>query len=469
MHYFRSIPREKMAIHKLSGHRNLSLLASIAIAVPAAAPALAETPYTLEWVRQLGTASRDFGEDVATDSQGNAFIVGYTEGDLNDNTSAGGQDAYLAKYDATGNLLWTEQLGTTQNEQGYGVSVDSLGNAYITGRTYGGLNGNVSAGGADMFVTKFNGTGTEQWTRQLGNTGNEWGESIFANSSGSTFVTGPSGDLDGETQVGGGDAFITQYNSAGVKQSTSLFGGTQYDFSKSITLDGAGNIYLAGFTYSNLGGGPAIGEDAFVTKFDSTGSELWTRQLGSVSSGSGSLASDLAFGVDVDGSGNVYISGLSDGNLDGNTGSGNYDAFLTKFDASGNLIWTELLGNSNENRAEAVGVDSTGNIFIVGYTRDGIDGIDSLGDTDIFLTKYDASGNLLWTELLGTSTTDLGHGISIDDAGNVFIAGRTAGSLEGNPWAGSDDAFIAKYAVPEPTSLALLCAGGLLLSRRRRG
>ena len=114
---------------------------------------MAETAYPIAWTQQLGTSGHDYSYSVAIDSSGNAFISGYTTGSL-DGTNAGGNDAFLSKYDSGGNLQWTQQLGTSASDYSYSVAIDSSGNAFISGFTTGSLDG-TNAGAYDAFLVKF--------------------------------------------------------------------------------------------------------------------------------------------------------------------------------------------------------------------------------------------------------------------------------------------------------------------------
>ena len=96
------------------------------------------------------------------DGSGNVYVTGYTNGGLDGNTSAGGSDIFLVKYDSAGTKQWTRQLGTASDDYGEGVAVDGSGNVYVTGGTLGGLDGNTSAGGADIFLVKYNSDGVKQ-------------------------------------------------------------------------------------------------------------------------------------------------------------------------------------------------------------------------------------------------------------------------------------------------------------------
>ncbi len=132
--------------------RRIRTIIAAALVFAAAAGAQAEEPYAIEWSRQLGTSRNDSGNGVATDPLGNVFISGRTEGSLG-GPNAGDYDAFVSKYDSTGNLLWTRQLSTSAEDNSYGVAADPLGNIYISGYTAGSLGG-PNAGGRDAFLVK---------------------------------------------------------------------------------------------------------------------------------------------------------------------------------------------------------------------------------------------------------------------------------------------------------------------------
>lgn len=194
-------------------------------------------------------------------------------------------------------------------------------------------------------------------------------------------------------------------------------GTSANDYSYDVSVDGMGNVFISGRTEGDLGGINAGRRDAFVSKYDINGNFDWTRQLGTA-------ANDESYGVSADGMGNVFISGWTSGDL-GGTNAGDYDAFVSKYDASGNLDWTRQLGTSAGDYSYDVSADGMGNVFISGYTLGDLGGINA-GDGDAFVSKYDMNGNIEWTKQLGTSTSggQTGStGISIDGLGNVFISG----------------------------------------------
>jgi len=120
------------------------------------------------WTKQLGTSSSDGGSGVTTDSSGNVYVTGYTLGGLDGNTNSGSYDMFLVKYNSSGTKQWTKQLGTSKGDYGRSVTTDSSDNIYLTGSTWGGLDGNTNLGDNDIFLVKYNSSGTKQWTKQLG-------------------------------------------------------------------------------------------------------------------------------------------------------------------------------------------------------------------------------------------------------------------------------------------------------------
>ena len=153
------------------------------------------------------------------DSSDNIYVTGSTSGGLDGNTNSGIHDIFLVKYNSSGVKQWTKQLGTSSTDVGNGVTVDSSDNIYVTGLTSGGLDGNTNSGGYDLFLVKYNSSGTKQWTKQLGSTSSDVGFRVSVDSSDNIYVTGyTEGGLDGNTNAGGMDIFLVKYNSDGVLQ-----------------------------------------------------------------------------------------------------------------------------------------------------------------------------------------------------------------------------------------------------------
>ncbi len=394
----------------------------------------AETPYTVEWIRQLGTWRSDYSYGVAADAAGNAYISGYTYGNLG-GPNAGSWDAFLRKYDPEGNALWTRQLGTSGSDYGVGVAVDVLGNTYITGDSNGSLGG-PNAGYTDAFLSKYDADGNALWTRQLGTMDYDYSLGVAVDAAGNAYISGYTDGNLGGPNAGGADAFLSKYDAEGNVLWTRQLGSAGDDHSHAVAVDALGNAYISGHTDANLWGPNAGGTDAFLSKYDADGNALWTRQLGTADD-------DWSYGVAVDAAGNAYISGYTDGNL-GGPNAGGTDAFLSKYDADGNAVWTRQLGTTSDDHSHGVALDAAGNAYISGHTWGSLDGLNA-GFDDAFLSKYDANGNLLWTEQLGTVNSDRCFSVALDGLGNAYISGDTDGNF-GGPNAGYEDAFLAKFA-----------------------
>jgi uncharacterized delta-60 repeat protein len=324
---------------------------------------------------------------VAVDSSDNIYLTGWTQGGLDGNTNAGGQDIFLVKYNSSGVKQGTQQLGTSTDDFGLGVTVDSSNNIYVTGFTAGGLDGNTNSGSYDTFLVKYNSSGTKQWTQQLGTSSRDIVTRVTVDSSDNIFVTGTTyGGLDGNTNSGEKDIFLVKYNSSGTKQWTQQLGTSADDFGYGVTVDSSDNIYLMGYTAGGLDWNTNSGEnDTFLAKYNSSGVKQWTQQLGT-------SASDVGYGVAVDSSDNIYLTGWTQGGLDGNTNAGGQDIFLVKYNSSGVKQWTQQLGSTSHEVGNGVTVDSSDNIYVTGTTYGGLDGNTNSGNLDIFLVKFNSDG-----------------------------------------------------------------------------
>ncbi len=383
---------------------------------------------------------------MAVDGSGNVYVAGYTTRTLPGQTFGGGlTDAFLRKYDATGNEVWTRQFGTSSTDLAYGVVADGLGNVYVAGYTTGTLPGQTSAGDPDAFVRKYDATGNQLWTRQFGSPGGDEALGVAVDGLGNVYVAGHTGGtLPGQTSAGGLDAFVRKYDATGNQLWTSQFGRSGNDIARGVVADGLGNVYVAGVAYGTLPGQTSAGGgDSFVRKYDATGNILWTRQFGN-------STGDVAYSVAADGLGNVYVAGHTQGTLPGQTSAGSSDAFVRKYDATGNELWARQFGSSSGDIAYGVAVDGLGNVYVAGVTPGTMPGQTLAGGDDAFARKYDATGNELWTRQFGSSSSDYAYGVAVDGLGNVYVAGFTDGTLPGQISSGGSDAFVVKFFGVEP-------------------
>lgn len=338
--------------------RILKLTAALTVVMLLCEPTALQAQ-TVDWIRQLGTSSDEGSYGVSADSLGNVYISGYTEGSL-DGTNAGDNDAFIAKYTNDGSLVWTRQLGTSGRDLSLGVSADGLGNVYISGFTAGNLDG-ANAGNGDVFIAKYTSDGSLDWTKQLGTSSREGGRGVSADGLGNVYISGfTEGDLGG-INAGIGDAFIAKYISDGSLAWTRQLGTSAFDLGYGVSADGLGNIYISGSTRGSLDGTNAGSGGGFIAKYTSDGSLAWTKQQGTSSS-------DVSTGVSADGLGDVYVSGTTDGYFNGG------EAFIARYTSDGTLVWTERLGSGKFASSNGVSTDGLGNVYISGWSSKGLDG-----------------------------------------------------------------------------------------------
>ncbi|MFO1153540.1 MAG: SBBP repeat-containing protein [Rhodospirillales bacterium] len=338
----------------------------------AAAAAASDKPL---WVRQLGTDGSDYASGVATDGAGNVYLTGVTGASLG-GPNRGGSDAWVAKYDAAGHVLWKRQLGTDGLDEANGVATDAAGNVYLTGLTEGSLGG-VHRGSLDAWVAKYDAAGHVLWKRQLGTETPDYASGVATDGAGNVYLTGGTWASLGGVYRGLYDAWVAKYDAAGHALWKRQLGTDGWDEASGAATDGAGNVYLTGYTSGSLGG-PNRGEsDAWVAKYDAAGQALWKRQLGTD-------GFDYASGVATDGAGNVYLTGMTYA-----PNRGEADAWVAKYDATGRLQWKRQLGTDGWDQAFGVATDAAGNVYLTGYT-DGSLGGPNRGDHDVWVAKYSA-------------------------------------------------------------------------------
>jgi len=321
---------------------------------------------SFEWNKTWGGSSHEEVSGIALDSSGNIFItgsIGLYGGEDDDNV-------FLLKYDSAGNYLWDKTWGQSDYDYCSGIATDSLGNVFITGRTY-----NYGTGSDDVFILKYNSSGNLLWDKIWGGSEDEWYPKIALDASGNAFISGSTESYG----AGHSDVFLLKYNSSGNLLWDKTWGGSDRERLIGIALDDLGNAFIMGGTLSYGAGS----DDVFILKYDSSGNLQWDKTWG----GSGP---DYASGIALDPSGKAYITGTT-----WSYGAGSTDVFLLKYDLSGNLLWDKTWGGSSGESGREITVDDSGNAYITGETS-------SYGEhCDAFLLKYDSLGNLLWDKTWG--------------------------------------------------------------------
>src|SRR5688500_14912235 len=210
------------------------------------------------WAKQPGGPEGDAGSRVAVDASGNSYVTGIFRGVASfgsiDLTSSGVADIFIAKYDASGNMLWAKQAGGKDIDASKNIAVDSGGNSYITGEflgsaTFGGIT-LTSNGNYDAFIAKYDASGNVLWAKQSGGTGLEVGRGIAVDGNGNSYMTGyfnGSAIFDSATLTSAGsyDVFIAKYDATGNFQWAERAGSSGEDFGRNVATDGSGNSFIA--------------------------------------------------------------------------------------------------------------------------------------------------------------------------------------------------------------------------------
>jgi hypothetical protein len=264
----------------------------------------------------------------------------------------------------------------------------------------------------------------------------------------------PGPGIDEHVPNGYEDIFLSKFDSFGEFQWARTWGGINYDRGCGVAVDGSGKVYVTGSFLGTVDFDPGAGIDEhtstdggsniFVSGFDSSGEFQWARTWGEPGAGEG-------WGVAVDGSGNVCVTGLFIATVDFDPGSGtDYhsaigvsfpDVFLSKFDSFGSFQWARTWGGTEDDMGWGVAVDGTGNVCVTGWFTDIVDfdpgtGIDehaSNGLLDVFLSRFDSSGEFQWARTWGGKYGDLGLNVAIDGSGSVYVTGTFAGTVDFDP------------------------------------
>ncbi len=386
-----------------------------------------------QWARNAAgiPGYSDAASANCTDASGNILVTGFfysptiTFGSIVlTNTSINGlADIFVAKYGPSGNVLWAKSAGGIWEEEAFGISTDADNNVLVTGHftstsfTIGNTTLTNVTGGNSMFVTKLDSSGNVLWAKQSVGTDTDRGVSVATDMHGNVLVTG-------------------------------------YFESPGITF---GTVVLTNASaYS----------DIFIVKYNAAGSVLWAKREGGAQGESGK-------DISCDTNGNIVVGGnfagqsfSIGGNLLSNTGSPTTrDVFFAKYDSSGNVLWAKCAGGIYNDFTWGIRTDATNNILLTGFfespsiTFSGIPLINTCGTCvhdDIFIVKYNASGNFLWAKAAGGSSTDRSYSIGTDLNGNSYLSGALAspsiafGSMvltvpPNCPGPACDPMFIVKY------------------------
>jgi uncharacterized delta-60 repeat protein len=381
---------------------------------------------TEEWVaRYNGPGNNiDFANAIAVDPSGNVYVTGYSDG------SGPSRDYATVKYDRNGNEVWVATYNGPGNghDSASAIAVDPSGNVYVTGISPG-------IGTAHDYATvKYDRNGNEVWVARYNGPGNniDRASAIAVSPSGNVYVTGYSYGIGTSSDYAtvkydrnGNEVWVARYNGP----------GNLGDYARAIAVDPLGNVYVTG-------GSAGIGTPYnFATvKYDRNGNEVWIARY----NGPGNL--DSAYAIAVEPSGNVYVTGSSDG-----IGTA-YDYATVMYDRNGNEVWVARYnGPGNlDDFANAIAVDPSGNVYVTGES----DGI--VTRRNYATVKYDRNGNEVWVARYNCSGDFdwYGSAIAVDPSGNVYVAGYSYGIGTSSDYAtvkydsAGNEVWVARYNGP---------------------
>ncbi|MCF8297457.1 MAG: T9SS type A sorting domain-containing protein [Saprospiraceae bacterium] len=389
----------------------------------------------LLWVKSIGGSNGDRSCKIISDSLSNIYIVGYFQNTvdfdpgsgINNLSSNGGTDFFILKLDGFGDLVWAKSIGGIGNEVANSITIDLVGNVYLTGHFSNtvdfdpgsGVSYFTSNGNFDIFVQKLDPSGNLIWTKSMGGSDVDFGYSIVTDRVGCVYLTGC--------------------------------------FTETVDFDPGNGI--SNFVSNG-------GRDIFVQKFDSLGNFLWAKAIGGPE---WEYGMSIITGYEV---GDLYITGCFSDTVDFDPGnsiynlssSGYYDIFIQKLDSSGNFIWAKAIGGTSWDAGCAITSDLIGNIYIIGHFSDTVDfdtgsgsaKLISNGLQDIFVEKLDASGNFIWVKGIGgPGGHDYGNYLTINNANDIYITGSFQNTVDFDPNIGINnltaigfrDIYVAKLKV----------------------
>jgi gliding motility-associated-like protein len=413
--------------------------------------------YFISWIKTAGDDDVDVVNDICSDNSGNIYITGYFSNNMTiqtiDVNSYGYKDFYLAKFDSFGNLVWIETGGSIQDDEGTGLALDENGNIYVTG-TYGGTASfgteqAISLGNKDIFLLKYDNDGHYQWGTFIGGFDNDVAGEVCVDNNNNPVITGTyyfAMSIDGSSYVSSGanDFFIAKFDPTGSIQWVTTDGANLDDSGIAISCDENDNLYVTGEFAGNLDFGPidftaAGSKDVFLAKYSSSGSFDWAIQAGTVGD------NDKAGDVVCDQNAKVYLTYKSDQVVD--------QAKVDIYNTSGVYSSGIGFGGSGTVHPYGITVDNSGTVYVSGMysgiTDFGDGDVNIVGGSDYFISKYNSDGSFAFKSVAGSIYVDCGSAICLDNLNNIIVGGYCNNGIYfgGVPYTaqGKEDILIVKY------------------------
>jgi hypothetical protein len=432
---------------------------------------------TLLWANHYGSTADQAGQGIALDHSGHTVIVGWFHGGIDFGggsfASLTNDSGFVASFGADGQHVWSRAFGFNTSHA-YAVAADSSDNVIVAGSFSGmvdfGCGTLTSQGNQDIFVAKYDVTGACKWSQRFGGPGDQIAYGVAGDAMGNIVlagVTSGSAVFGTTTLTSSGtqdqDAFVAKLDQSGTPQWAKRFGdpAAQFAASVAVTPDGNSIVVVGSVSGSATIDGKNIvsagGQDAFVVAFDGGGNAQWVKRAGD--EGDPSNPTDQwASAVALDADGSVIVAGAYEGTINLGAGlaasKGGKDVFVAKYTSAGSALWNKSYGDSADQVAFGVAVDSLKDVFVAGGMQGTVNfgggALASMGGDDIFLVKLDASGAHVWSDRFGDAGDQRALAVAADSAGSVAITGTLASTADFGKGpltsTGGTDVFVALFA-----------------------
>ena len=401
---------------------------------------------SVQWQKTFGGSGNDYTTSMKQTSDGGYIVAGYTNSTNGDVTgNHGGYDYWVIKLNSTGSLEWQKTYGGSGDDYAYSIQQTSDGGYIVAGYTKSndGDVTNFHGGDGDFWVLKLLSDGTIQWQKTYGGTREDNAYSIQQTNDGGYIVAGHSWSNDGDVLVNNGlaDCWILKLDNSGGIQWQKSIGGTIYETIYSIKQTSDGGFIIGGVIDTNPGSSSYSGHNGLIIKIDVLGNVMWQKSIG------GTNTDDICSAQETSDGGYIIASYSSstDGDVTGNHGG--YDYWIIKTDSSGNIIWQKTYGGTSTDVAFEI-KPITGGYIILGFTESNNGDVTvNNGNRDCWIIKIDEIGNLIWQKTLGGTAIDSGRSIVVTSDGGYAIAGYSE-SINGDVTSnhGGGDYWIIKLA-----------------------
>ncbi len=405
------------------------------------------------WQFGFGGPAIDSAKAIAVGPAGEVYICGYIEGEadfggsVGKKKSAGKSDAFVAKLDPTGKLVWAQTFGAAREDVANAIAVRGdkvvVAGSFLDQITVGSFT-KKSAGSDDLFIAELDKDGNAEWLWTAGGIDSDGVNAITAVADGGWVIGGSFTDSLEITagthplslkSKGQTDALLIKLAAGGDTEWVKQFGGCYNDTILHVASDANSNVFVQGVfrDIADWGGEPlkaggGSDNDVVLAKYDVNGDHVWSQRFGNA-------FNEVAGGVAVDPAGNVTMAGsfenkgsISFGDKDDHVSLGEADVFVARFSNDGKLAWAKTFGGERIDVGYDVAVDRSGNALVTGWFEGTVDFGKGTVSTknlnkDVFVLKLDAKGDTVWASTFGDKDHDQGRAIAVDDKGNAYVTG----------------------------------------------